>query len=126
VRACEAAGIASPTRLGVDGTQIQANAATVSLEEIPPTLSLTSANDAAVSAPVPETDTQAAEVTGLMLEVCTEGEAASDTPAQCPDRPSLRIDARTDDEPGVEPEPHVDEECELQSEAGAVGEPDSG
>ncbi len=42
VRACEAAGIASPTRLGVDGTQILANAATVSLEEIPPPLFLTS------------------------------------------------------------------------------------
>jgi len=40
VRACEAAGISSSARLGVDGTQIQANAATVSLEEIPPTLTL--------------------------------------------------------------------------------------
>ncbi len=35
IRACEAAGIASTSRLGVDGTLIQANAATVSLEEIP-------------------------------------------------------------------------------------------
>jgi IS5 family transposase len=122
VRACEAAGIASPTRLGVDGTQIQANAATVSLEEIPPALSLTSANDVVVGAPAPETDTQVSEVTGLILEVCTEGEAASDTPARCPDRPGLRIDARTDDEPGAEPEPHVDEKCELYPEARADGE----
>lgn len=37
-RACEAAGIASSHRMGVDGTQILANAATVSLEEIPPVL----------------------------------------------------------------------------------------
>jgi len=40
VRACEAAGIARPERMGVDGTQILANAATVSLEEIPPTLTI--------------------------------------------------------------------------------------
>jgi IS5 family transposase len=40
VRACEVAGIASPHRMGVDGTQILANAATVSLEEIPPVLSV--------------------------------------------------------------------------------------
>src|SRR5450432_402831 len=40
VRACEGAGIASPHRMGVDGTQILANAATVSLEEIPPVLSV--------------------------------------------------------------------------------------
>ncbi len=32
--------IASPDRMGVDGTQIQANAATVSLEEIPPLLKI--------------------------------------------------------------------------------------
>ena len=38
VRACEVAGIASPHRMGVDGTQMLANAATVSLEEIPPVL----------------------------------------------------------------------------------------
>ena len=40
VRACEAAGICRPDRMGVDGTQITANAATVSLEEIPPELSI--------------------------------------------------------------------------------------
>ncbi len=43
VRACEAAGICKPDRMGVDGTQITANAATVSLEEIPPSLSLEAA-----------------------------------------------------------------------------------
>jgi IS5 family transposase len=41
VRACEAVGIASTERMGVDGTQIRANAATVSLEDIPPPLSVT-------------------------------------------------------------------------------------
>ena len=40
VRACEAAGIASPHRMGVDGSQMLANAATVSLEEIAPVLTL--------------------------------------------------------------------------------------
>ncbi len=40
VRACEAADICKPDRMGVDGTQITANAATVSLEEIPPVLTL--------------------------------------------------------------------------------------
>jgi IS5 family transposase len=38
VRACEAAGIARGKRVGIDGTQITANAATVSLEAIPPSL----------------------------------------------------------------------------------------
>jgi transposase len=40
VRLCEAAGIASPDRMGVDGTQIRANAATVSLEEVVPPLKI--------------------------------------------------------------------------------------
>ena len=40
VRACEAAGICRPDRMGVDGTQINANAATVSLEEITPSLTV--------------------------------------------------------------------------------------
>lgn len=40
VRACEAAGITSSGRFGADGSQILANAATVSLEEIPPSLTL--------------------------------------------------------------------------------------
>lgn len=43
VRACEAAGLCRPgqgQRMGVDGTQIDANAATVSLEEAPPGLTL--------------------------------------------------------------------------------------
>ena len=43
VRACEAAGLCRPgerQRMGVDGTQIDANAATVSLEEVPPELTV--------------------------------------------------------------------------------------
>ena len=43
VRLCEAAGIAQPgqgQRLGIDGTQIHANAAIVSLEAIPPELTV--------------------------------------------------------------------------------------
>jgi IS5 family transposase len=40
VRACEAAGIARGKRMGIDGTQIDANAAVVSLEAIPPALTV--------------------------------------------------------------------------------------
>lgn len=40
VRACEAAGIARGKRMGIDGTQIEANAAVVSLEAIPPPLTV--------------------------------------------------------------------------------------
>jgi IS5 family transposase len=40
VRACEAAGIARGKRMGIDGTQINANAAIVSLEAIPPVLTV--------------------------------------------------------------------------------------
>jgi IS5 family transposase len=40
VRACEAAGIARGKRMGIDGTQIDANAAVVSLEAIPPSLTV--------------------------------------------------------------------------------------
>src|SRR5712692_9689957 len=40
VRACEAAGIARGKRMGIDGTQIDANAAIVSLEAIPPPLTV--------------------------------------------------------------------------------------
>jgi|SRR5579884_2541363 len=40
VRACQAAGICKPDRMAIDGTLITANAATVSLEEIEPELTL--------------------------------------------------------------------------------------
>ncbi len=53
VRACEAAGIAQPHRMGVDGSQVLANAATVSLEEIAPALSIVE-NGAALPALVKE------------------------------------------------------------------------
>ena len=44
---CEAAGISRPGRMGIDGTQITANAATVSLEQIPPPLRVVELEDAA-------------------------------------------------------------------------------
>ena len=47
VRACEEAGIARPDRVGVDGSQVLANAATVSLEEIPPVLKVEAAVETA-------------------------------------------------------------------------------
>jgi len=124
VRACEAAGIASPKRLGVDGTQILANAATVSLEEIPPALSLTSANEPVVVGSAPDAEAQLAEVTGLRLEECAEGEPASNSPSDSPSRPSLCIHVRTDDEPGADPDASVvNEKWELDPEASAESEP---
>src|SRR6266700_1381232 len=56
VRACEAAGIARGKRMGIDGTQITANAAIVSLEAIPPALKVvegeaSGAEPAGVAAP---------------------------------------------------------------------------
>jgi IS5 family transposase len=60
VRACEAAGIARGKRVGIDGTQIDARAAIVSLEAIPPSLKVVEGmvegyeptGDAATPAPV--------------------------------------------------------------------------
>lgn len=51
VRACEAAGIARPgarQRLGVDGTQIDANAAIASLEAVPPELAVICTGEATI------------------------------------------------------------------------------
>ncbi len=56
-RACEVAGIASPHRMGVDGTQILANAATVSLQEMPPVLSVSVAGSEAESESEPSVRT---------------------------------------------------------------------
>lgn len=56
VRACEAAGIARPDRMAVDGTQITANASIKSLSEIPAPLTLLSCADPApesIAAPEP-------------------------------------------------------------------------
>jgi IS5 family transposase len=60
VRACEAAGLCKPERMGIDGTLITANAATVSLEQIPPPLTVSPAEpksdntpDAPAPTPVP-------------------------------------------------------------------------
>lgn len=61
VRACEAAGLCRPgarQRLGVDGTQITANAATVSLEAIPPELTVL---DCAPEPAAPDRETPAGE-----------------------------------------------------------------
>src|SRR5262245_45443432 len=56
VRLCEAAGIARPgagQRLGIDGTQIDANAAMVSLEAIAPELSVLDGGDGGDGAHAP-------------------------------------------------------------------------
>ena len=57
VRLCEAAGIARPgagQRLGIDGTQIDANAAIVSLEAIPPELIVLDGGDGGEGAHAPQ------------------------------------------------------------------------
>ena len=51
IRACEVAGIASPHRMGVDGSQLLADAATVSLEEISPVLSVVESESEPFPAP---------------------------------------------------------------------------
>src|SRR5439155_15554212 len=51
VRACEAAGIARGKRRGIDGTQIDANAAIVSLEAIPPPLQVVAGTAAGAAPP---------------------------------------------------------------------------
>jgi IS5 family transposase len=73
VRACEAAGIASPGRLGVDGTQILANAATVSLEEIPPSLKLVTCEPAMEEKPSVEPETHPPDSTPELRVEAVEG-----------------------------------------------------
>lgn len=70
VRACEAAGIARPERMAVDGTQITANASIRSLAQIPPPLQVQSCAD-----PAPETIA-----------------APDQTPAPAASPPALRVE----------------------------------
>lgn len=72
VRACESAGIARPHRMGVDGSQVLANAATVSLEEIPPVLSVVAGGPEAPSAAA-ELEPSEAPATPPVLQL-VEGE----------------------------------------------------
>lgn len=71
VRACEEAGISRPDRVGVDGSQVLANAATVSLEEIPPVLTV---------------------VTTIETTVDTGEPFASERPHPPTDPPALRME----------------------------------
>ena len=68
VRACEAAGISSSERLGIDGTQITANAATVSLAEIPPQLDIVSGGPAVEADPSPEPEVDPPDTIELRVE----------------------------------------------------------
>ena len=68
VRACEAVGITSSGRFGVDGTQILANAATVSLEEIPPTLKVEVTEPSAEGGPPLEPGRQSPAAPELRVE----------------------------------------------------------
>jgi transposase len=77
VRLCEAAGIARPgagQRLGIDGTQIAANAAIISLEACPPELTLIPGtggepSPAPAPAPAPASEPAAPAPTGPTLRV---------------------------------------------------------
>jgi IS5 family transposase len=87
VRACEAAGIARGKRVGIDGTQITANAAIVSLEAIPPPLtvvegSVRSQEPAGVAA------TPAAAAADLPAVAAAEQEAADASAGTSPSPPS--------------------------------------
>lgn len=106
VRACEAAGICSPDRLGVDGTQILANAATVSLEEIPPPLKIET-SEPPVTEPhntMQEPQAQASATPELHIETVQEPQV------QAPATPELHVE--TVDEPQVQasatPELHIE------------------
>lgn len=68
VRACEAAGITCSGRLGADGTQILANAATVSLEEIPPPLKVEVGNPPVEDMPPLEPETRLPAKPELQVE----------------------------------------------------------
>jgi transposase len=87
VRACEAAGICKPDRMGVDGTLITANAAFVSLEEIPPTLTISGAAQPAPEPPASGNgaDTQYEPGERSLLPACEQP-----APEQAP--PSLTVE----------------------------------
>jgi IS5 family transposase len=90
VRACEAAGIARGKRMGIDGTQIDARAAIVSLEAIPPPLTVVEgAATPAPGAPAPG----AGEV--------TEPVAAAAFPMAAPSPPSAPTDGSVSEEAGA-------------------------
>lgn len=102
VRACEAAGLVRPgarQRLGVDGTQIDANAATVSLEALPPCLTVVEGGPG--SPPIGEETTYSAdEVTGEegVAEVTEASAATEQAPGErssegsAPTKPTLRVE----------------------------------
>ena len=94
VRACEAAGIARGKRMGIDGTQIDARAAIVSLEAIPPSLTVVAGTAAAeepagvAAPPAPRTlAPPAGEVTELSAA------AAAPSPPRAPAEGSLSEEA---------------------------------
>jgi transposase len=89
VRLCEAAGIARPgasQRLGIDGTQIDANAAMVSLEALAPQLTVDEAGEAG-EAGEGERPAAAAEAEA------TPAARVVDLPTDLPTPPSLRLEA---------------------------------
>jgi transposase len=86
VRACEAAGIARGKRMGIDGTQINANAAIVSLEAIPPALTVV-AGAAAGAEPTGEAAPPASVAFAAPVEEATLAPAAAAEPRAGPPSP---------------------------------------
>ena len=87
MRACEAAGIARGKRVGIDGTQITANAAIVSLEAIPPPLSVVEGSVRSQE-PVGVAATPAAAAADLPAVAAAEQEAADASAGTPPSPPS--------------------------------------
>jgi IS5 family transposase len=86
VRACEAAGIARGKRMGIDGTQIDARAAIVSLEAIPPALTVAEGTPAGEE-PSEDAATPASVVLAAPVEEATEAEAVAPEPLKAPRSP---------------------------------------
>lgn len=95
VRACEAAGLCRPgarQRLGIDGTMIDANAATVSLEALPPTLTVVEAGGEANEANEANETNETSPASPTAAVEATACEAPSPKPP-APTSPTLRVEA---------------------------------
>jgi IS5 family transposase len=110
VRACEAAGIARGKRMGIDGTQIDANAAIVSLEALPPPLTVGAGTDGGeepptvAAPPAREVSTSAAAEVGPPAVAPAPPTAAPSAPS-APAAAPLAAEARASAAPVAPPPP---------------------
>jgi IS5 family transposase len=117
VRACEAAGIARGKRMGIDGTQIQANAAIVSLEAIPPALQVVAGTPAGEEPP-DDAAPSASVALAAPVEEATEAQAAAAEPLAAPPSPRPPTEGLPSEEGGAPGAPVVPAEPVLSVEAG--------